>query len=90
MVKGLSRRVVMVRLPDEKVFEQAIFLVRDDAPDTAAGAGDIVREACRVADGYVTRRQKRGGAPGPLTAVFWAMGGAGVTGIAWVLAALLG
>ena len=59
MVRGVSRRVVVVR-PDEcGVFEQAIFLVRDyDAPRS-----DVVREACRIASGYLagrsTRKRKR-------------------------------
>ena len=34
MVKGISRRVVVVRPPDPSVFEEAIFVVREnrDAP----------------------------------------------------------
>lgn len=52
MVRGVSRRVVVVR-PDEcGVFEQAIFLVRDyDAPRS-----DVVREACRIASSYLAGR----------------------------------
>lgn len=49
MVKGISRRVVVVRPEDGGVFEQAIFLMRD----CAAPRGDIVREACRIANGYL-------------------------------------
>ena len=29
MVKGVTRRVVVVRAPDQKYFEQAIFLLRE-------------------------------------------------------------
>ena len=35
MVKGISRRVVVVDSPDQRFFEQAIFILRSDA----AGAG---------------------------------------------------
>ena len=31
MVKGISRRVVVVDSPDQRFFEQAIFIVRNDA-----------------------------------------------------------
>ena len=31
MVKGTSRRVIVVDSPDQKLFEQAIFIVRNDA-----------------------------------------------------------
>ena len=33
MVKGISRQVIVVHSPDPKVFEQAIFIVREDAKD---------------------------------------------------------
>ena len=56
MVKGVSRRVVVVR-PDEcGLFEQAIFLVRD----YSAPRSDIVREACRIANRYLAGRTARG------------------------------
>ncbi|RHS79277.1 translation initiation factor 2, partial [Butyricicoccus sp. AM42-5AC] len=47
MVKGISRRVVVVRPESGGPFEQAIFLVRDPA----FPRGDAVREACRIAEG---------------------------------------
>ena len=31
MVKGVSRQVIVVKSPDEKMFEQAIFILRTDA-----------------------------------------------------------
>ena len=31
MVKGISRRVVVLDSPDQRFFEQAIFIVRNDA-----------------------------------------------------------
>ena len=30
LVKGVSRRVVVVKSPDPKLFEQAIFIVREE------------------------------------------------------------
>ena len=47
MVKGLTRRVVIVDAPDPTLFEQAIFIVRNDA----AGEGlDIVYDKVDTAD----------------------------------------
>lgn len=52
MVKGVSRRVVVVHPEGSGLFEQAIFLVRDQT----AARSDIVREACRIADRYLAVR----------------------------------
>ena len=30
MVKGISRQVIVVQSPDPKLFDQAIFILRDD------------------------------------------------------------
>lgn len=57
MVKGISRRVIVVRPASGSPFEQAFFLVRDPA----CPRGDAVREACRIAEGCLgTRRRRRG------------------------------
>ena len=50
MVKGLSRRVIVVDSPDPHIFEQAIFIVRNDAMNrNGVTAQRLVDEACRVA-----------------------------------------
>lgn len=60
MVRGVSRRVIVVKPEQPALFEQAIFLVRDyNAP-----RGDMVREACRIANSYPaaqTADEKKGG-----------------------------
>ena len=54
VVKGTSKRVVVVKSPDSRVFEQAIFIVREDfLARRAGGGGDILREAQDVADHYI-------------------------------------
>ena len=54
VVKGTSKRVVVVKSPDSRVFEQAIFIVREDfSGKRAGGGGDILREAQDVADHYI-------------------------------------
>ena len=88
VVKGLSRRVVVVRFPDTRMFEQAIFILRDDAAKAGVSADDVVREACGVAGRYVRQpvhaeRGRRLRVP-----VFCASLGAALTGLAWLLSVL--
>ena len=51
VVKGTSKRVVVVKSPNPRFFEQAIFILREDAGEK--GGADVLREAQRVADDYV-------------------------------------
>ena len=92
MVKGVSRQVIVVRQPDTKLFEQAIFMLREEALGRS-GVTDrqVLQEACRVADQYVqthagTARRHRRFAPGRW--VYMALGAA-LTAAAWLLWALL-
>ena len=52
MVKGTSRRVIGVDSPDPKLFEQAIFIVKNDAfTQEGVTSQQILGEACRIARG---------------------------------------
>ena len=51
MVKGTSKRVVVVKSPDPKIFEQAIFIVREDF--LGHGRTNALKEAQQVADAYI-------------------------------------
>jgi len=54
MVKGLSRKVIIVKSPDPKIFEQAIFIVRDDYLTTGGiGQKQLLKQARQAANGYV-------------------------------------
>ena len=52
MVKGVSKRVVVVRCPETKYFDEAIFMVREEAMEGLCPE-QVLREACKVADQYV-------------------------------------
>lgn len=79
MVKGISRQVIVVHSPDRKLFEQAIFILRDDA-------GAVTEEALmKEAEGLVRMPPVKTSWKGPL----WAMLGAAVTGMAWLLTTIL-
>ena len=87
MVKGTARQVVVVKNPDQKLFEQAIFLLREDALERGVGERELLEEARRVADKCLQHapvKQRR--VPPPL---FWMGAGAMLVGIVWTLAAIL-
>ena len=62
MVKGVSRRIVVVRAPEQRLFEEAIFILRDDAMHKGVTEDDIVRRpaASRPAISGRTAKAARG------------------------------
>ena len=86
VVKGTSKRVVVVKSPDPKIFEQAIFIVREDFLGKC-GRADALKEAQQVADDYI---RSAVAAPrrlfGGKALISWITGGAVLIGLA-VLAA---
>ena len=71
MVKGITRQVILVKSPDPRLFEEAIFIVKEEALNReGVTAEQIMREARQAADGYLrqgkawNRRLRR--LPGPL------------------------
>ena len=85
MVKGISRRVVVVDSPDQRFFEQAIFIVRNDAAGEGVSSRELVEEARRVAKEYAAgggstlRRQFR-----DLSPALYAFMGAAAIGLVWL------
>lgn len=77
MVKGVSRQVIVLRPPEPKLYEQAIFILREDA----AGVTDdmLLQEAMQLT-----------GRPGKKhSGWIWACAGAACTAVAWLLTMLL-
>ena len=90
MVKGISRRVVVVDSPDQRYFEQAIFIVRKDAAGEGVTAQALVEEAKRVARNYAGGDHGRfSHAWRELTPAVYTLIGAGGIGLIWLLAALV-
>lgn len=86
MVKGISRQVIVVHNPDPKLFEQAIFILRDEAVTDGITDELLLKEAQQTIRGPVKNGQKRRlSMYGPV----WAAGGAAVTGLAWLLTAIV-
>ena len=85
MVKGISRRVIVVDSPDPQIFEQAIFILRTDGGGVSSQ--QLVDQAVRIAKNYarcqgLPRRRVR--VPGWL----WAAICAAAIGLTWLLCTL--
>lgn len=90
MVKGISRQVVVVKSLDTKLFEQAIFLIRDGAMNRqGVTEEDILREASAAADTYLEKRAGNVGFFRRWLPVWSAAAGAAATGLVWVLTTIL-
>ena len=86
MIKGNNRQVVVVKAPDSRLFEEAIFLLREDALQRhGVTDGELLEQARRLAEGFSGRcagKQRR------LPPLAWSGIGAAITGLAWVLTLL--
>ena len=90
MVKGISRRVVVVDSPDQRFFEQAIFIVRNDAAGEGVTSRELVEEAKRVARSYAGGSGGRlGRAWRDLSPALYALMGGAVIGLIWMIVSLL-
>lgn len=84
MVKGSTRHVVVIKSPDEKMFEQAIFLLREDAvPHEGVSDSDLLRQAREVCK----REDER--VSGSFERLFWFACGAASVLLMWILFAVL-
>ncbi len=58
MVKGVARRIVVVRAPEQRLFEEAIFILREDAMKSGVTAEDVVAQACSAASRYLKEERR--------------------------------
>lgn len=86
MVKGVSRQVIVVHAPDPKLFEQAIFILKENAVGEGVSDEDLLREAQRLIRTPEPRGKKR---RMYLYSAVWAAGGSLLTGLAWLLTVLI-
>lgn len=85
MVKGISRQVIVVHSPDPKLFEQAIFILKDEAVGQEGVTNEaLLKEANRLISGYRGKKKRRFSP----WALLWGFGGASLMGIAWLATVL--
>ena len=83
MVKGISKQVIVVQSPDKELFDQAIFILKDEAVSQGVTEELLLKEARKTIGVSGKKRYLRYYGP------VWAFGGAIVTGLAWLLTVLL-
>ena len=60
MVKGISRQVIVVHSPDPKLFEQAIFILKDNAVGEGITDEALLKEAQKaIHTGDRTKKRRR-------------------------------
>lgn len=85
MVKGISRQVIVVHSPDPNLFDQAIFILKDEAVGKAGITEELLlKEANRIINTPTVKGRKRYLLFGPI----WAAIGAAVTGLVWLISLL--
>lgn len=94
MVKGTSKRVIVVKSPDPRIFEEAIFVIREDfAGQAGVSADDVLKEAQQAASSFIgtfkAGRTRRIPFYYRLPAPFVAAVGAAATGITWLAVKML-
>lgn len=87
MVKGISRQVIVVQSPEPKLFEQAIFILKEEVLGEGITEDVLLKEAKQAIRGYERPARKR---HFYLYGAVWAAGGALVTGMVWILTAFMG
>ncbi|MCD7756212.1 MAG: hypothetical protein LUJ09_07805 [Firmicutes bacterium] len=83
MVKGISRQVIVVHAPEPKLFEQAIFILKEDAVGSGISDEALLKEAQKAIRTPAPERKMRG------LEMVWAFGGAAATGLLWLITSLL-
>ena len=79
MVKGISRQVILVHGPDTEMFEQAIFILKENTGEVTDEM--LLKEAKRI----INNAEKTRRPSGPV----WAFAGAVFTGLIWILSIFL-
>jgi hypothetical protein len=86
MVKGISRQVIVVHSPEPRLFEQAIFILKEDALGQEGVTEDaLLQEAKKLIQKQCPRKRSPLYLYGPV----WACGGAAVTAVVWLISTFL-
>lgn len=81
MVKGISRQVIVVQSPGEELFDQAIFILKDEAVSKGVSDEELLKQARQAIQGGRSGGKRKLWLYGPV----WACGGAVITGLVWLV-----
>lgn len=86
MVKGISKQVIVLNATDRALFDQAIFILSDDAVRGNGVSNEMLLEEANQLLKHHTHHRRSGK---DRYRLWFAALGAGVTGILWLLTNLL-
>ena len=86
VVKGISKRVIVVKSPDPRIFEQAIFIIREDFPgQTGISERELLRQAREAISGSLPGNSRRARLLPWLRGLLYVGLAAAATGLTWVM-----
>lgn len=84
MVKGITRQVILVKSPDPRLFEEAIFIVKEEAlAREGVSADQVLKEARQAADGYLRQGKAWNRRLERLPTYAWGAVGAALASLGW-------
>lgn len=85
MVKGVSRQVIVVQGPEQELFDQAIFILKDRAVEEGITNEKLMQQARQA----IRSSQSQGKKWRPwLSGAFWALSGGGAMGLLWLISVI--
>lgn len=89
MVKGSARQIILVKSPDPKLFDEAIFVLREEALNREGVTAEAaIAQARQAADSYLKNGKLEGHQP-KLPAPLWGVIGAVASSLCWAVAVFL-
>ena len=89
MVKGISKRTILVKAPPNTMFEEAIFILKEEPfGNSGVDADEILKQACDVATRCASRAGGRVSKKVISAASLVALG-ASCMGFIWILSAII-
>ena len=90
MVKGVTKQAILVKSPDPRLFDEAIFIVKEEALTGGEDSTqEVLRQAREAADGYLRESRqwdrKLKSMPGP----WWGAAGAAMASAVWAVIVFL-
>ena len=95
LIKGIQRKMVLIRTPDSKIFEEAHLVLRTGGVSCPSRDGDMLNEANRIIEQArigidpAKHRARKAGKKGLLGFLFGGLVGSGIVGAMWLLISFL-
>ncbi len=92
VVRGTNRRVIVVKSPDPRIFEEAIFVIKEEYMKRGGSMEQMMEEARQAAGEYLkkTTAARKFSLPGRRKNTLLAAAGAVMAGVTWALMRMVG